>query len=106
MATTSVVSTSFSFRAPVPPRPAVELLAEIRERGGRVYRMRGPDRVFCLTDDETVAAWLLDLGARAFTAAGYTRTEGGYLRARGGKREWDIYIHTIPVEGSLWEACA
>ena len=97
-------STSFSFRAPEPPRPAAELLAEIRERGGRVYRMRA-SRVFCLTGNPEVAAWLLDLGARGYSTAGLTSSEGGYLRARGGTREWDLYIDTIPVEGDLWEAC-
>jgi len=103
---TSVVSTSFSFRAPEPLRPAAELLADIRGRGGRVYRMMGGERVFCLTSSAEVAAWLLDLGGRGYTTAGLVSSEGGYLRARGGEREWDIEIHTIPVEGSLWEACA
>jgi len=102
---TSVASTTFSFRAPEPPRPAAELLAEIRERGGRVYRMRAPDKVFCLTGSAEVAAWLLDLGARGYSTAGLSASEGGYLRARNGVREWDLYVNTIPVEGSLWEAC-
>ena len=102
----NVVSTSFSFRAPEPPRPAAELLAEIRDRGGRVYRMRDGICVFCLTNSPEVAAWLLDLGGRGYTTAGLVASESGYLRARNGKREWDVYIHTIPVEGSLWEACA
>ena|SRR5215469_9069429 len=98
---------TFSFRAPADAKPAAELLAEIRSRGGRVYRMRVPDRVFCLTDDATVAAWLLDLGARGYTTTGLVTQEGGYPRARDGKHEWDLYVHTIPVaEGeSLWEAC-
>lgn len=104
MPTPSPTSVSFSFRPPEPPRPAAALLAEIRERGGRVYRMMGGGRVFCLTSSAELAAWLLDLGGRGYTTAGLTSSEGGYPRARDGAREWDVYIHTIPVEGDLWEA--
>ena len=101
-------SLSFSFR---PPPPAAELLAEIRERGGRVYRMRAPDRVFCLTSDPKLAAELLNRGARPYTTVGIGQAaEQGYRRSRDddGVREWDVWVHTIPVaEGTtLWEAAA
>jgi hypothetical protein len=96
---------TFSFHAPEPPPPAAELLAEIQSRGGRVFRTIAPGRVFCLTNSAETAAWLLDLGARGYSAPGLANSENGYLRARNGVREWDLYIHTIPVEGDLWEAC-
>jgi hypothetical protein len=102
-----VLQTPFFFRAPEPPRPAAELLAEIRERGGRVYRMRS-DRVTCLTDDPELAGWLLAHGGKHYSTPGLAvHSTGGYWRARqitGGKMEWDIWIHTIPAEGSIWEA--
>src|SRR5215467_925077 len=109
MASTAVTSTSFSFRPPVPPVPAVELLTEIRERGGRVYRMQVPDRVFCLTNDPKLAAELADRGAKAYTTLGLglAAAERGYPRERNGTvREFDLWIHTIPVEEgtTLWEA--
>lgn len=104
----SVTGTSFSFRPPAPARDAAELLAEIRERGGRVYRMRAL-RVFCLTDDPELAAWLIKHGGKGYVPQGADRrfVDGAFQRARaslGGKVEYDIWIHTIPVEGDLWEA--
>lgn len=107
MSSGAVSSLSFSFRPPEPLRPAAELLDEIRERGGRVYRMRSV-RVCCLTDSVETAQWLLSLGGYANRPqnwqhlAGYP--VGAYERARDGKVEWDIWIERIPVEGDLWEA--
>src|SRR4029077_5675764 len=97
-AVVSAAPTRFSFRAPAPPRPAAEVLAEIRERGGRVYRMRS-SRAFCLTDDPQVAEWLLSIGATPFTPqnADEAIPPGAYKRARGGKVEFDLWVDTIPV---------
>src|SRR5215470_13032538 len=104
-----VASTTFSCRAPEPPPPAAELLAEIRARGGRVYRMRA-ERVFCLTDDPTLADWLYSQGAKAYAPVNSEQiiceAPGGFWRARDGKVEYDLWLNTIPVEGSLWEAAA
>jgi len=101
------VSTSFSFRAPEAPRPAAELLAEIRARGGRVYRMRA-ERVFCLTDDPALADWLYSQGAKVFAPVNgeqlVSQAPGGFWRSRE-KVEYDLWVHTIPVDGDLWEAC-
>jgi len=86
---------------PAPPRySARELLREIQKRGGRIFRMPLVS-VFCLTNDESLAAWLRDLGGHSFTPAGMdVGADGGYWRDRpNGLREWDIYIHTIPVRG-------
>lgn len=103
----SVSNLSFSFQPSDPPPPAAELLAEIRERGGRVFRMVGPDKVFCLTDSGELAEWLGKKGGKGFAPPNADQTlhymPGAFERARGGKVEYDIYIHTIPVEGSLWE---
>ena len=76
------------------------LLRRIHQAGGRIFRMR-EICVFCLTTDEQLAKWLLELGGYAFARG------GSYLRdSVTGKREWDIYIHTIPVSGAktIWEA--
>jgi hypothetical protein len=88
---------------------AEELLSRIRERGGRVHRMRDGYAVFCLTDDPEVARGLMLMGARPYRAVGDgpphpSTPPGGYLRAKGGKIEWDLQLNTIPVEGSLWSA--
>ena len=108
MSSGAVSRLSFSFRPPEPPLAAAELLAKIRERGGRVYRMRA-ERAFCLTDDSEVAEWLLTLGARPFTPSGASpnHAPGAYPRERGGKIEYDLWVDTIPVaeETSLWEEC-
>jgi hypothetical protein len=105
-----VSSVTFSFREQAPPRPAAELLAEIRERGGRVYRFR-VERVFCLTDDPALVEWLLGLGARGFTAVGDNplarELPGAYYRSnRERKIEYDLWLDPIPVEDDLWEAAA
>ena len=101
---------SFSFGPTEPLREAAELLAEIHERGGRVFRMSEPDKVFCLTTDVGLAEWLVKLGARPFAPANADQTlnfmPGAYKRAKNGTVEFDIYVHTIPTEGSLWEAAA
>ena len=90
--------------SPASALTAEQLLARIKERGGRPYPMRSGD-VFVLTDNQEVADWLLDLGGHPYKASGMSMgMEGGYLRARDGKREWDVWIHTIPVTGpSVWE---
>lgn len=93
----------------VPTTPtAAELVQQIRDRGARIYRMRVPPQVFCLTGNPEVAAWLRKLGGRPFTPPGMgIDSDGSYARARG-VREWDVYIHTIPVDDdkTIWEAAA
>jgi hypothetical protein len=91
---------------------ADELLAEIRDRGGRVYRMQS-ERVFCLTDNAELAEWLLAQGGRPYSPRNIGRAlaehpPGAYYRAgRGGTIEYDCWIDPIPVSGeSLWEALA
>lgn len=106
----AVSSLSFSFRPPDPPRPAAELLAEIVGRGGRVYRFRDKIHVCCLTDSAELAEWLLAAGgkpAKQSSADLWEMTPGAYRRERGGKVEWDIWIHGIPVvDDDLWAAAA
>jgi len=90
-----------------PRYTAERLLREIQGRGGRVFRMT-LNAVFCLTNDVEVAEWLVGLGGKTYTppAQGGVQTlDGGYWRSKG-VREWDIYIHAIPVKGteSVWEA--
>ena len=99
-----------TLRVVQPPQfTADELVAEIRARGGRVYRMR-EIVVFCLTNDPEVAEWIFRLGGVSFVAphAGveYVEPPGAYKRASGGPLEWDIFIHVIPVIGEkrVWEA--
>lgn len=88
---------------------ASEFLDQVREREGRVHRMRAVG-VFVLTNNPDTAQWLLDLGGSPYkpngSIPGYAGPMGGYLRAKGGMPEWDIYIHTIPVDGdeTIWEA--
>jgi hypothetical protein len=89
---------------------AAEFIRQLRARGARVYRMRqGP--VFCLTNDPDVAAWLHELHATPYLPRGAERTIGegplgSYRRAKGGRLEWDFYIHVVPVMGeeTIWEA--
>jgi hypothetical protein len=79
------------------------LLDRIREQGGRVYRMN-EERAFVLTDNQELAAWLLDRGGRPYGNSDPALTEGGYRREAKGKVEYDIWISTIPVSGpSVWE---
>ena len=87
---------------PPPQYTARQLLAQIRRKGGRVFRFPAT-LVFVLTTDVTLAERLIEMGGYAFVPKGATPDDarGGYLRARGGTREWDIYIHTIPVRGDL-----
>jgi len=81
-----------------PHYTARALLREIQRRGGRIYRLP-LNSVFVLTTDPELAEWLRDLGARSFTPAGMdVGVDGGYWRA-AGIREWDFYVHTIPVRG-------
>lgn len=72
-----------------------------------MYRM--PEvAVFVLTDDRELAHWLVKMGGKPYVPQGAdpNAEAGSYDRARGGKHEWDIYIHAIPVAGetSVWEA--
>lgn len=88
---------------------APELLDAIREKGGRVYRMREAPVVFCLTTSQECASFLLDMGAKPFRPVHMPEPlHGGYERSRGGVREWDLVIHMIETEGeeSIWEAAA
>lgn len=90
-----------------PQYTARELLREIQRRGGRVYRFHHL-AVFALTNDPAVAEWLVELGARRYVPPGLgVGADGGYWRSKDdGIREWDLYVHTIPVRGeeSVWEA--
>lgn len=85
--------------API-PSPAVkrltaaELLTKVRDLGGRVYRMGGP-AVFCLTDSLELADWLKTHGA---APSSHADADGGYRRS-DGKREFDLQLHQIPLEG-------
>ena len=92
-----------------PTMTAGQLLARVRRKGGRVYRMR-EFAVFVLTDDEELARWMISRGGKRFTPqnADPSTPAGSYRRAPGGKLEWDIYIHAIPVLGqrTVWEAAA
>jgi hypothetical protein len=98
---------------PSPAEPSLptaeEFLAEVREREGRVYRMR-EHHVFCLTTNPETANWLLRKGGRTYLPRTANRSFdsplGAYRRAPEGPPEWDICIHTIPVAGeeTIWEA--
>ena len=99
---------------------ATQLVKAIRDDGGRVHRMREPGRVYVLTTDPKLAARLQRLGGSTFNPPGMddtprdeTTPPGGYLRARGGTMEWDIWINTIEVEDevevgapAIWTAAA
>jgi len=89
--------------ADAPRLTARELLREIHRRGGRVYRMP-ITAVFCLTTDPELAGWLIELGGSPYAPRGYgmhPNHDGSYFRdGRTRKvKEWDIYIHRIPVKG-------
>jgi len=90
---------------------ADELIAKIRERGGRVYRKQEPPAVFVLTTDSNLVRKLRSLDGSAPVLRGTKPPEiympdRSYLRTRGGVREWDVHIHGIPVLGekTIWEA--
>ena len=97
--------------ADTPEWDADELVAELRARGCRIHRMR-EFAVFVLTNDQNVAHWVLGMGGVSFLPRNAVPADmgphGGYLRARDGIMEWDVYVHTIPVRGekSVWEAAA
>lgn len=81
---------------------AAQLLKAIRDDGGRVHRQMAPNRVFVLTTEPKLAARLLRLGGSSHIPVGMPDGAmddmGGYLPARdSAKREYDIWIHTIPV---------
>ena len=101
---------------PVSPRPrfaASDLVARIKDNGGRIHRMGDGASVFVLTGNKELADWLLRIGGKRYHAPGLG-DQDGYLRARDGVREWDIYIHTIPVKDdpdigasrAIWAAAA
>lgn len=88
---------------------ASEFVAEIKQRGGRVLRMR-EHHVFVITNEPETAGWLLGLGGLPYRPAhgqpSWDVPFGAYRRAREGPPEWDIYVHMIPVAGeqTIWEA--
>lgn len=89
---------------------AEDLILELRNRDGRVYRFVEV-AVICLTKNPKTAAWLHKLGGRPFVPKYAERSLegmplGAYRRAKGGVIEWDFYIHLIPVVGdeTIWEA--
>jgi len=90
------------------PSPAAALTAEqlvskVKERGGRIYRMRQV-RVFVLTGDVALAEWLLGLGGKGYTPTGSQHPPGAYMRTGQGPVEYDVWVHTIPLSGpTLWE---
>jgi len=58
-----------------------------------------PPGVFVLTTDPALRDWLLDRGARLKCDM------QGYLLARdSNRREWDLTLGGVTVDGSLWEA--
>lgn len=84
---------------------AEKLIERIKARGGRVFTL--PSRmVFCLTTDPVLRDGLAELGARYHSSSAGDGGPGGYPQARGGPLEWDLWIHTIPVEGeqTVYEA--
>src|SRR5262245_4026724 len=85
------------------PMTAEKLVERIRARGGRLFCL--PSRmVFCLTTDETLRDGLAELGGRFHSTSAGQGGPGGC--DRGGKLEWDIWCHMIPVDGeeTLYEA--
>ena len=92
--------------ADAPTMTAAELVERIRAEGGRVLRMRVAPGVFVLTDNEQLARWLHARGGTTFSNR--TQMNGSYKRARDGKDEWDVWIHSIPVLGeqTAWEVAA
>jgi len=85
---------------------AARVLAHTRELGGRAYRMR-QERAYVLTDSGELADWLVRRGGKPNVPQGADQRldPGAYRRARDGKIEYDIWIHTIAVDGpSIWEA--
>jgi hypothetical protein len=83
---------------------AEQLVAKVKENGGRIYRMRQV-RVFVLTSDVALAEWLIGLGGKGYTPSGSKHPPGAYMRTRQGPVEYDVWVHTIPLSGpTLWEA--
>lgn len=84
------------------PLTARELLGRIEEHDGRVYRLRRSPGVFVLTTNEKLVSGLLKIGGSRHASCPVE----GYRR--GEKREWDIWITSIPVAGeeTIWEAAA
>jgi len=104
---------SVSERVPSPADVALptaaELLAEIRAREGRIFRMR-EHHVFVITNNPDTAQWLLGMGGLPYRPVGQNPSWdyplGAYRRSREGPPEWDIYVHIVPVSGpqTIWEA--
>jgi hypothetical protein len=85
---------------------AKRLIERIKARGGRVFCMDSR-MVFCLTTDEALRDGLVELGGRYHSNPSTKQGgPGGYMRAREGPLEWDIWIHMIPVDGetTIYEA--
>lgn len=89
---------------------AEEFLEEIAERGGRIFRMIEPPRVFVLTTDETLAADIQRRGGRPHMPAHLREQDllprNSYRRTKEGIEEWDIEIGACSVGGeqTIWEA--
>jgi hypothetical protein len=84
---------------------AEALIERIKARGGRIFCME-TRMVFVLTTDKELRDGLIKLGGR-FHSTNAGGGLGGYKRSRDSdKLEWDIWIHTIPVEGetTIYEA--
>jgi len=90
----------------LPGWTARELIAEVERQGGRLHRMAEPPMVFCLCDRIELVRLLQDAGARTHIPPHLDSTDGSYERTRGGKREWDLWVHTIGLEGdeTIWQA--
>lgn len=104
------VSEQIPSPADQPDPSAEDFLRELRGRGARIFRMRIPPQVFCLTQDPEVARWLHEVGASSYLPRSAEHALGGpagaYQRARGGAIEWDFWVHLVPVAGeeTIWEA--
>jgi len=105
------MTTTIPSPADAPTMSAQELIDHIRSHGGRVIRWRLPPYVIALTHDPELVGWLVERKGRPFSPVGMgIAHDGSYLRARGGKKEWDIVISAIPVTDideaghAIWKA--
>jgi len=72
-----------------------------------------PPKVFVLTTDPELAAWLVKRGGWPFVPTGWNLpSDGSYMTAPDGVCEWDIVITPIPVTDmaevghAIWKAAA